>query len=283
MKSGQKSKTYHWIPQDTLASIIVDTDITLAELEEKLRLKSKVDRNKIVLKLSYACDSWDLSNQPIFLEDNEGVAAYMMDCDEKGHRAILWVEIIELVESEKDDQTSEIFPFCNNLEGGAHATRDNHEYKIHDTATERGTIHDKFFNCVVIGNDIVDAPSVHIVNEVNVNEIPTVSHDNLEEPSSPCNQALDMLVINDWDPIDQLYPTNDEAPSLYIYSDGSNFEISQNFVSKEELKSKLYEAAINNYWKIKIVKSDKSLYVVKCVDDDCQWHRRRMVLSYVDL
>ena len=74
MKSGQKSKTYHWIPQDTLASIIVDTDITLAELEEKLRLKSKVDRNKIVLKLSYACDSWDLSNQPIFLEDNEGVA-----------------------------------------------------------------------------------------------------------------------------------------------------------------------------------------------------------------
>ena len=50
-----------------------------------------------------------------------------MDCDEKGRRAILWVEIIELVESEKDDQTSEIVPFFNNLEGGAHATSDNDE------------------------------------------------------------------------------------------------------------------------------------------------------------
>ena len=85
------------------ASIIVDTNIILAKLEEKLCLKFKVDRNKIVLKLSYACDSRDLSNQPILKKDNEGVAAYMMDCDEKGRKAILRVEVIELVKSEKVD------------------------------------------------------------------------------------------------------------------------------------------------------------------------------------
>ena len=66
------------------------------------------------MKLSYACDSGDLSNQPIFEKDNKGVAAYTMDCDEKGRRAILRVEIIELVESEKDDQTSEIVPLFDN-------------------------------------------------------------------------------------------------------------------------------------------------------------------------
>ena len=59
---------YDWIPKDMSASIIVDTNITLAKLEEKLHLKFKVDRNKIVLKLSYACDSRDLSNQPIFFK-----------------------------------------------------------------------------------------------------------------------------------------------------------------------------------------------------------------------
>ena len=62
----EQDLSYHWIPKDTLGSIIVDTDITLAKLEEKLRLKFKVDQNKIVLKLSYACDSRDLTNQPIF-------------------------------------------------------------------------------------------------------------------------------------------------------------------------------------------------------------------------
>ena len=107
----------------------------------------------------------------------------MIDCDEKGRRAILREEIIELVESEKDDQASEIVPLFDNLEEGAHATSDNHEYEIHDTAKEGGAFHDKFFNCVVIDNDVVDVPSVHIVDEVNVNEIvfPTVSHANLEE------------------------------------------------------------------------------------------------------
>ena len=126
---------------------------------------------------------------------------------------------------------------------------------------------------MVICNDDIDAPSAHIVDEVNVNEteFPTVSHNNLEDPSSPTNQAFDTCVANDCDPIDQLHPTNDEAPSLYSFPDGSSFEIGQNFVSKEELKNKLYEAAINNYWKMKIVKSDTSLYVVKCVDDDSQW------------
>ena len=59
-----------------------------------------------------------------------------------------------------------------------------------------------------------------------------------------------------------------------VFQIGLSFEIGQNFVSKEELKNKLYEAVINNYWEMKIVKSDKSLYVVKCVDDDCQWRLR---------
>ena len=94
---------YDWIPKDMSASIIVDTNIILAKLEEKLCLKFKVDRNKIVLKLNYACDSRDLSNQPILKKDNEGVAAYMMDCDEKGRKAILRVEVIELVKREKVD------------------------------------------------------------------------------------------------------------------------------------------------------------------------------------
>ena len=84
---------------------------------------------------------------------------------------------------------------------------------------------------MVIGNDVINAPSAYNVDEVNVNEteFPTVSHDNLEESSSPTNQALDMCVVNDWDSIDQLNPTNNKAPSLYYFLDGSNFEIGQNF------------------------------------------------------
>ena len=56
-----------------------------------------------------------------------------------------------------------------------------------------------------------------------------------------------MCVVNDWDQIDHLNLTNDKAPYLYSFLDGSNFEIGQNLVSKEKLKNKLYEVAINNY------------------------------------
>ena len=38
------------------------------------------------------------------------------------------------------------------------------------TLLKKETFHDKFFNCVVIGNDVVGALSAHIVDEVNVNE-----------------------------------------------------------------------------------------------------------------
>ena len=59
-----------------------------------------------MLKLTYACDSQDLLNEPIFIKYDAGMAAYMMDCDEKCRRAILRVKIIELVVTEKDDQAS---------------------------------------------------------------------------------------------------------------------------------------------------------------------------------
>ena len=39
-----------------------------------------------------------------------------------------------------------------------------------------------------------------------------------------------MCVVNYWNPIDQLNPTNDETPSLYSFPYGSNFEIGQNFM-----------------------------------------------------
>ena len=65
--------------------------------------------------------------------------------------------------------------------------------------------------------------------------------------------------------------TDIKASALYNFTNGSSLVVGQHFVSKDELKNRLHEVAINNYFEMRIINSFTSLYVVKCVDDKCTW------------
>ena len=58
------------------------------------------------------------------------------------------------------------------------------------------------------------------------------------------------------------------------FSDGSNLEINQMFETKEELQTKLHEVAVHGNFEYKVVKSNKWLYVVKCINESCKWRVR---------
>ena len=61
----------------------------------------------------------------------------------------------------------------------------------------------------------------------------------------------------------------------YSFTNGTNFEISQHFKSKDELKNMLLDTAIKNCFEIKIIKSCKKVFVLDCVDHEhCSWHLR---------
>ena len=54
------------------------------------------------------------------------------------------------------------------------------------------------------------------------------------------------------------------------FHDGSNLEINQMFETKEELQTKLHEVAVHGNFEYKVVKSNKWLYVVKCINESCK-------------
>ena len=69
----KKKETFKWIGDTKLIAFVVDPGITLAELVEKLYVKLNVDSKKTNMQLSYASNSWDLSNHSIYLTSDECV------------------------------------------------------------------------------------------------------------------------------------------------------------------------------------------------------------------
>ncbi|KAL5551517.1 hypothetical protein UlMin_001693 [Ulmus minor] len=55
------------------------------------------------------------------------------------------------------------------------------------------------------------------------------------------------------------------------FHDGSNLKVDQMFTTKELLQAKLHDVAMQDYFEYKVVKSNKTLYVVKCINENCKW------------
>ena len=278
----KKNETFKWTGDTKLIAFVVDPGITLAELVEKLYVKLNVDSKKTNMQLSYASNSWDLSNHPIYLTSDECVIALLNSFDEKGRRGTLRVELKEKeggceendrsgnlervhfeepveMENEQDlEQNNESF------DNGNHEEHNEDDNCNNDNQEEH--LRDSFFSDVVFEKVVCDGASSLVVDEINIvgTEVlsQNVNSDNLERPDP------EFVVGND------SRSTDIEASALYSFTDGSGFVVGQNFVSKEELKNRLHEVAINNCFEMRIINSSTSLYVVKCVDDKCTWRLR---------
>ncbi|GMN49307.1 hypothetical protein TIFTF001_018473 [Ficus carica] len=69
-------------------------------------------------------------------------------------------------------------------------------------------------------------------------------------------------------------PVHVKAPVSHSFTDNTNFRVVQEFESTDELKNNLQEATMKSCFEMKIVKSSKTLYVVKCVNEHCTWRLR---------
>ena len=101
--------------------IVINTEVKLADLIEKLCVKLKVDKSKLDLKLSFMSTSWD-AYDPIYIEDDDDVYGFLMDRDEKNRRSSLRVEFIEKLEVNHETQVEEGDTDGNDLEGNHNNT-----------------------------------------------------------------------------------------------------------------------------------------------------------------
>ena len=51
----------------------------------------------------------------------------------------------------------------------------------------------------------------------------------------------------------------------------SDLQVNQMFETKDELQTKLHEVAVHGNFEYKVVKSNKWLYVVECINKNCKW------------
>ena len=91
----KNNETIKWTGNTKLIAFVVDPEIALAELVEKLYVKLNVDSKKMNMQLSYASTSWDMSNHAIYLTSDECVFALLNNFDEKGRRGTLRVQLKE--------------------------------------------------------------------------------------------------------------------------------------------------------------------------------------------
>ena len=71
----------------------------------------------------------------------------------------------------------------------------------------------------------------------------------------------------------------DDCCTSYNYEDGMNITVGQEFKSKEEVKNSVIDASLKACFDFKIMKSTKTLFVVKCVVDDCKWRLRAAAIG----
>ena len=55
------------------------------------------------------------------------------------------------------------------------------------------------------------------------------------------------------------------------FHDGFDLKVDQIFATKELLQAKLHDVAMQCYFEYKVMKSNKTLYVVKCSNENCKW------------
>ena len=55
------------------------------------------------------------------------------------------------------------------------------------------------------------------------------------------------------------------------FHDGSDLKVVQMFATKELLQAKLHDVSMQDYFEYRVVKSNKTLYVVECINENCKW------------
>ena len=122
-KWKKEDGSHHWVSEknDKPVIIVINIEIKLADLIEKLYVKLKVDKSKLDLKLSFMSTSWD-AYDPIYIEDDDDVHGFLMDRDEKNRRSSLRVEFIEKLEVNHETQVEEGDANGNDLEGNHNNT-----------------------------------------------------------------------------------------------------------------------------------------------------------------
>ncbi|KAF4394579.1 hypothetical protein F8388_020404 [Cannabis sativa] len=189
---------------------------------------------------------------PLILRGDECLAAYLLDCGENNRRTALHVELINKDRGEKDigSCTKEI------------------EQPLVDNYFDR----EFYFEENVF--DIASAPGESGVN-LDCEFLDHLNKSTIGSSPTPNRSQEELMTENHIDPFDYPLEQSDQqnqliSEDIFSFTDGSNLAIGQEFKNKDEVKLTLKDIAMKACFEMKIAKSTKSLYVMKCIYKSCK-------------
>ena len=241
-------ESYEWSSMnEDLKSMILDdvNNVTFSCFVERIRERLLVNTSTR-LKLSYI-SLISKPARPKYILDDIDVKCYLLDrCAVSHCRSVLYVELIE--ESERnEDEANEM-----------------HEKEIEEE------IRDDYFDVHIEAPISSDVPFTSI-QKGNLPSEPTFEHtSDRDDMTIRSNMGIEIDHC-------EILETND-CCTAYNYEDGLNVFIGEEFKSKEDVKNLVIDASLKACFDFKIIKSTKTLFVVKCVVEDCEWKLRAAIV-----
>ena len=246
----KENGSYEWYSMnEDLKSIILDdvNNVDFSDFVKNIRKRLLVNKSTY-LKLSYI-SSISKTPRPKYILDDIDVKCYLLDrCLVSQRRSVLHIELIEKNECDEDERNKVCKKEIEEVIRDDYFDVDVEAPRVYDADSTQGQKGDR-----------LDEPtSEQTLHREAVTSAPT---------SDPKPTQSDMDVVVDHCEILAI----DDCCTSYSYEDGMNITVGQEFKTKEELKNLVIDASLKACFDFKIIKSTKTLFVVKCVDEDCKW------------
>lgn len=232
---------------DGVKSILVEEDISLTILCDKIYAKLGLSRDTMNLVLSYS-PPLNKKCRPLVLKDDEDVAALLASRSDSTCKIPLGVII----------EPKEVYAYENRGQESSDDTDGSHDGS-HDG------FHDNYFDVDYYDSEHTDVSSLKLTVFRNLEH---ASNDNGASATQPAegNPPVEPLLLVIGAASDEPVIVLTTQASNSTFSDGSDLHEGKYFNSKKDLKRKLSDIAMKGNFEFGTRKSNRSLWVIECVD-----------------
>ncbi|WZZ10651.1 hypothetical protein YC2023_096572 [Brassica napus] len=219
-------------------------EITYSRLVDRIGKKMNIDVAATKLQLSYYPLVVD-NKRPCYILDDEDVLGYLMEVDRKNRRSVLHVEFSENI---SENQSNEQFSM-------------NEEIQIDARANDGMAGVEEL---AIVPQNQSDG-----YNHEELAIVPPRQSDRYEHED--CNEEGDEM--NDREELPAVTPSVDTIVNAE-WDDGIDMSLYQEFATKEELRNLVDAGVHSNCFEVDIIKTNRTVYVLKCRGVGCRWYLR---------
>lgn len=283
-KSDQGGWIWKWIgnDEDTATNIFVSKTISYTELYDEVRKAVKVDPIIYDIEMKFLVPGMaKLFVPPMKITCDMDVSWFLSLHDQ----VPICVTLVENGYGDLQDMELDTVNIQENHEYNSKSVVDNVE-DMDELNMQKEKSDDNYMQPLSPFNQICENDCVNFTSDDYWDGVEVV-HDNYIDDSHVINEDnvthnTPFTLVNEIIGISQVVACPNPCGTSVKIPDAKNVHVSQIFHNKKDLQAKLQMLAVRNSFEFKVTKSNKSTYVVVCVEKICKWRLRAVRLKESD-